>query len=218
MTERSPLSTFRRHLRRRLASGFLVIVPLAVTLLVLKLLVSFFVALEHPFVLPWIGKTPKSVLVLIAGLVTVALVYLIGLATTHIVGRRLLHGGEALLLKLPFVKGVYAASKHVMHSMSSSNREAFKAVALVEFPCKGTLAVAMVTGTVAGPDGKPLYRVFVSSAPNPMHGFFLTLPEEDLQFTDISVDDGLKMIVSCGLLSPQTYRACPPPEKLGKSL
>jgi uncharacterized membrane protein len=78
----------------------------------------------------------------VALLVTTLLIYLTGLITAHIVGRRVIHWGERLLLKLPLVRPIYAASKQVVETFSSSTQAAFQAVVLVEFPRQGSLAVA----------------------------------------------------------------------------
>ncbi len=105
-------------------------------------------------------------------------------------------------MKLPIAKTVYAASKQVIDTFSNSTKAAFKSVVLIPFPFPGSLAVGFVTGTIPDSKGKILYRVFVPMAPNPTSGFLILLPEEALQFTEISVEDGIKMVVSGGILAP----------------
>ena len=206
-----PDSAFCKHLRTRLVSGLLVLIPLAITLFVLNLFYSSLTAFVRPVMHPWIGDLPEQVLTLIALFATVAFIYLVGLITTHIIGRRVIHWGESLLLKLPIVKSVYSASKQVVNTFSSSTMAAFSAVVLVEFPRRGSLAVGFITGTILNPEGESLYRVFVATTPNPTSGFLIILPEKEVQFTDISVEDGVKMIVSGGMLAPRSYQRCPAP-------
>jgi uncharacterized membrane protein len=147
----------------------------------------------------------------VALLATVMLIYLVGLVTTHIVGRRAIHWGERLLLKLPIVRSIYSASKQVVETFSSSTQAAFQAVVLVDFPRRDSLAVGFITGTILSPEGKKLYRVFVATTPNPTSGFLIILPESEVRFTDISIEDGVKMIVSGGMLAPASYHECPAP-------
>jgi uncharacterized membrane protein len=125
--------------------------------------------------------------------------------TTHFLGRRFIKMGENLMLKLPIVKSVYSASKQVMDTFSNSTKAAFTATVLVSFPHPGARALGFVTGTILDPDGRKLYRIFVATTPNPTSGFLILLPEEDVTFTDISVEDGIKMIVSGGMLAPKQY-------------
>lgn len=200
-----------KHLRTRLVSGLLVLIPLAITLFVLNLFCTSLTAFVRPVMRPWVGELPEQVLTLIALFVTLAFVYLVGLVTTHIIGRRVIHWGESLLLKLPIVKTVYSASKQVVTTFSSSTMAAFSAVVLVEFPRCGSLAVGFITGTIRNPEGVLLYRVFVATTPNPTSGFLIILPENAVQFTGISVEDGVKMIVSGGMLAPQSFQHCSAP-------
>jgi len=204
-------SQIGKHVRTRLVSGVIVLIPLAITLFILNLFFSSLTAFVRPLMRPWVGDLPEYILTLIALVSTVLIIYVVGGITTHIIGRRLIHWGEALLMKLPIVKSVYAASKQVVDTFSSSTKAAFKAVVLVEFPRRESLAVGFITGTILNPEGKTLYRVFVATTPNPTSGFLIILPAEEVKFTDISVEDGIKMIVSGGMLAPLSYRLCPPP-------
>lgn len=204
-TKKNLNSRIETHVRNRLVSGVLVLVPLAITIFVLNLIFASLTAFVLPVLRPWLGKMPEYALTSIALVATVLVIYLVGLITTHIIGRRLIQWGEAVLLKLPIVKSVYSASKQVVDTFSASTKAAFKAVVLVEFPRAGSLAVGFITGTILNPAGKSLYRVFVPTTPNPTSGFLVILPEEEMQFTDISIEDGVKMIVSGGMLAPKRY-------------
>jgi len=205
-----------KHLRMRLMSGLLVLIPLAVTLFILNLFFSSLTSFVRPVMRPWLDELPEYILTLIALATTVLIIYIVGVITTHIIGRRMILWGEALLMKLPIVKSVYAASKQVVDTFSSSTKAAFKAVVLVEFPRRDSLAVGFITGTILNPEGRVLYRVFVATTPNPTSGFLVILPEEEVHFTDISVEDGIKMIVSGGMLAPLTYHIRPAPHHLGE--
>ncbi len=207
----SPASQFGKHVRTRLVSGLLVLVPLAITLFILNFILSFLTAFARPLMRLWLGGLPEYVLTLIALVAIVVMIYLVGLVTTHIVGRRAIQWGEHVLLKLPLVKSIYSASKQVVDTFSSPAGGSFQAVALVEYPRRGSLALGFVTGTILDPEGKVLYRVFVATTPNPTSGFLLLLPAEEVQFTEMSVEEGVKMIVSGGMLAPAQYKLVPAP-------
>lgn len=206
-TEKKTAVKIGGHLKTRMISGLLVLGPLVVTLFILKfiftVLTAFFMpALESLLILKGM---PNGVLVLIATGVALLLIYLVGMFTTHFIGRRLIKTGEGVMMKLPVVKSVYSASKQVMDTFSGSTKAAFTATVLVNFPHAKALAVGFVTGTILNPQGEMLYRVFVATAPNPTAGFLLLLPKEDVTFTNIPVEDGIKMIVSAGMLAPKAY-------------
>jgi len=209
-TKSGAASGLGKHMRTRFMSGLLVLIPLAVTVFVLNVILRFLTAFARPLMKPWVGELPESVLTLIALFATALIVYFVGSITTHIVGRRLFSLGEKILLKLPVVKSVYAASKQVVDTFSSSSKASFQAVAFVEFPRRGSRAIGFITGSMPDPSGTTLYRVFIATTPNPTSGFLLLMPEADIQFTDISVEEGLKMIVSGGVLAPAHYRIVGP--------
>lgn len=201
------------HLKARMISGMLVLGPLVITLFILKLIFAALTAFVLPFLRPWLEDLPEFMLVAIATIAALLLIYLVGMFTTHFLGRQLIQMGERLMMKLPIVKSVYSASKQVMDTFSNSTKAAFTATVLVSFPHPGALAVGFVTGTILDPSGRKLYRIFVATTPNPTSGFLIMLPEEDVTFTDISVEDGIKMIVSGGMLAPKSYavKSGPPP-------
>jgi uncharacterized membrane protein len=206
-SEKKPNFKNGGHLKARMISGLLVLLPLVITLFILKLIFAALTAFVLPVLeeLPILKDLPGGVLVVIAIILALLLIYLVGMFTTHLIGRRFINMGERLMMKLPIVKSVYFASKQVMDTFSSSTKAAFTATVLVEFPHPGALAVGFITGTILNSQGKTLYRVFVATTPNPTSGFLIMLPEESVTFTDISVEEGIKMIVSGGMLSPKQY-------------
>jgi uncharacterized membrane protein len=203
--EKKPEVKFGVHLKARMISGMLVLGPLVITLFILKLIFAALTAFVLPVLRPWLVDLPESAVVIIATVAALLLIYLVGMFTTHFLGRRLIKAGEDIMMKLPIVKSVYAASRQVMDTISNSTKASFTATVLVEFPHPGSLAVGFITGTILNPQGKTLYRVFVATTPNPTSGFLILLPEEGITFTDISVEDGIKMIVSGGMLAPKQY-------------
>jgi uncharacterized membrane protein len=193
------------HIRNRLVSGLLVLIPLVITVFILRLLFNWLTAFARPLLRPWLGEVSETVLALIALVVTVAGLYVVGVVTTHFIGRRLIQFGEGVLLRLPIVKTIYSASKQVVDAFSVGSKTTFEAVVMVEYPRRGTYTIGFVTGTIIDPNERKLYAVFVATTPNPTSGFLILFPEEDVCFTDIPVEDGVKMIVSGGMLAPKRF-------------
>ncbi|MCB1047551.1 MAG: DUF502 domain-containing protein [Calditrichaeota bacterium] len=204
-------SSVSKHLRTYLASGILVLVPLGLTVFVFKLLFTSLSGIMLPVLRPLLRDLPEWALVSLAFFSMLIIVYIVGLVAAHMIGRRVIQLGETLLMRVPFIKTVYSASKQVVDSISSPGASAYKAVALVEYPLPGTLALAFVTGSTRTSDDRVYITVFVPTTPNPTSGFMLFVPEADVRILKMSVEDAVKTIFSGGMLGParMEYRSAP---------
>jgi hypothetical protein len=135
-SEKKSPAGFQGHLKARMIYGLLVLGPLFITLFILKLVFAALTAFVLPLIkgLALLNEGPNGVLVFIATLVSLLLIYLVGLFTSHFIGCRLILLGEKLMMKLPIVKSVYAASKQMMDTFSNSTKAAFSAMVQVTFP------------------------------------------------------------------------------------
>jgi uncharacterized membrane protein len=134
--------------------------------------------------------------------VLIVAVYVLGEVATNFVGRRLLALAESVVLRVPIVKVVYSATKQVAAAFQGRKARAFKSVVFVEFPSPGMRAVGFVTGELEDASGTPCATVFVPTTPNPTTGFLQVVPLDALVQTSYSVEDGIKMIMSLGVLVP----------------
>jgi len=186
-----------------MASGLVAVVPVAVTIVALRFLFSFTAGILLPVLdpaladWPWVWKAGLSLAILLVG------VYVLGEIATHVVGRRILGLGEAVLLRVPFVKVVYRVSKQVVSAFQGPGVRAFQSVVFVEFPHPGMRAIGFVTSTLSRPDGSVWNTVFVPTTPNPTTGFLQVVPAADLVRTDYTVEEGVKMVMSLGVLVPE---------------
>ena len=187
------------RLKRHLTAGVLLLVPLVVTAAVLRFL---FLLLDG-----WSRPAARSLFgVDVPGLgipMTVLAVYLVGLLSANLVGKKLLEVFDRLLENLPLVKTVYTASKQLVEAVSPEGRRAFRRVVLVEFPKKGTFALGFVTGEGVGPLKEKALSVYVPTAMNPTSGFLVLVPETEVVKLEMSVADGIKFIISLGSISPE---------------
>ena len=202
----------QHHLKKRLFAGLLVLVPLVITFLIIRFLFEAMSGLLAPVIAHLAPDLPSVVVDIISFGVLVGVMYLAGVLTAYLVGRRIIALGEAVVTRIPLVKTIYSAIRQVMDSFTFSNRREFKSVVWVEFPRPGFLALGFVTGKMADESGKQYYKLFIPTAPNPTTGFFEVVPCEHVRETAIAVEDAMKMIISGGILSPTTLAGhCLPP-------
>ncbi|MEZ5647726.1 MAG: DUF502 domain-containing protein [Alphaproteobacteria bacterium] len=153
-----------------------------------------------PFGLPGLGL-----------LVTVILLTLIGALTANFLGRTLLRLGERILGRVPVIRGLYGALKQIFETVVSQNASAFREVALVEYPRAGCWSIGFVSGTTTGEIGhlmdSPVVSIFVPTTPNPTSGFLLIVPRSEIIPLSMTVEEGVKMIVSGGLITPADRRS-----------
>jgi uncharacterized membrane protein len=192
----------QRHIRTRLISGLFVLVPLGITILIVRLLFGLVASVLNPLVALFLGPKFAGIAPVISVCTFVLLVYFVGVVTTRLMGQRMVGFGEKIIGRIPLVKSIYSASKQVIDLLSASNRQAFKSVVLIEFPRAGLRSIGFVTGVIQDPNGQPLYKVFVPHAPNPTTGYLELVPLEQLEETDLTVEEAIKMVVSGGMLSP----------------
>jgi len=197
------------RLRRYFVAGLLFWVPVAVTILVISFLVDL---LDRSMLLLPLKYRPEALFgVSIPGfgvLFAVLLVFVTGVVVANLLGRKLLQFWEAVLSRIPFVRSVYATAKQVVETVVSGNGKSFREVVMVEYPRKGMWSLAFVTGdglpAARDKTGGDLVNIFVPTTPNPTSGFFLMVSEKEVIHLDLPVEDGLKLILSAGVILPQT--------------
>lgn len=198
-------------LRRYLIAGLLVWLPLGVTLLVIRLLVGF---MDRLMLLVPARYQPEALVGFnIPGLglvLAVVIVLFTGVIVANFFGRRMIALWEAFLDRIPLVRSIYHSVKQVAETVFSSNGNSFRKVLLIEYPRKGIWTLAFQTGIALGEaqekTSQQVVNVFVPTTPNPTSGFFIMIPQEDIIELDITVEEGLKMIVSMGVVVPEARK------------
>ncbi len=192
-----------KKLRNYFLAGLAVILPVTVTLYLLKLVLGFVDGLAGGVLSLFTKRHIPGV-----GLVSTVLVVLgVGVVATNVAGRRLVAFWDGLLLRIPLVNTIYRTSKQVVDALWYRER-AFRRVVLVEYPRRGVWAVGFVTGETVREDGGPgrFLNVFVPTTPNPTSGFLLLLPPSEVITLDLPVEEGIRMVVSGGIIGPETIR------------
>ncbi|MBL8639703.1 MAG: DUF502 domain-containing protein [Alphaproteobacteria bacterium] len=141
--------------------------------------------------------------------VVAALIFFIvvGGLTRNFVGRMLFNFFHYVMERLPLVRTVYGALKQVTDMIMGQQAQAFRDVVMVEYPRKGVYMMGFLTGKTEGEvqalTDQEVVNVFIPTTPNPTSGFLAFVPREDVIRLNMSVDDGLKMIISGGILTPK---------------
>ncbi|MDP3486789.1 MAG: DUF502 domain-containing protein, partial [Bacillota bacterium] len=166
----------------------------------------------------WIGGIPGigPRLVAIPGvglILNLSVIVLVGMATANIVGRKILAYGDRLFSQTPVIRSIYNAVKQVVDAFASSSDGAFQQVVLVEYPRLGAYAIGFLTSSIEGEVsehiGADVVAVFIPTTPNPTSGMLILLPRASVHNLNMPVDEGLKLIVSGGVVSPSPKKGSP---------
>ncbi len=208
-------------LKQRMIAGILITIPVFLTYLVLKLL---FDVLDGPFsnnihqmirmVFPSFRRIPGMGLVSL-----ILLIYVVGLLASNVIGKRMLGWGEKLISQLPLVNHVYRASKQLTSAIAMRDKESFQRVVFVEYPKEDSYAIAFVTKDFEDETGQRMVAVFLPTTPNPTSGFILFIPGLKVISTKLSIEEGIKLVMSGGLVGdrqlPVTFH--PPKDRIDVS-
>lgn len=201
-------------MKKYFLSGLIVLLPIVITLSI----VNFFInLLTNPFQsliallwAPWGGLNSQWALYLSKVCILIAIAtgtVLIGALAHGFVARRLLTITEFLVCKIPFVSTVYRASRDVIHTLLASKTSAFQEVLLVPFPHRDTLSIGFLVREAPvltqQMESTSQVSVFVPTTPNPTTGFILVFQKDQIRSTDLSVEEALKYIISCGVIQPK---------------
>jgi uncharacterized membrane protein len=203
-------SHFLARLRGYFLTGLIIVGPVAITIYV----VWWFINLVDGFVRPLIPDAylPDSFLPfnipgvgLVFGIISLML---IGALAANLFGRTIVSYGVILLDRMPVVRGVYRLLKQIFTTVFTKQGTSFKRVGLIEFPRRGLFVIVFVSGDPPGEikeklDDDELMTVFMPNAPNPTTGFVMFMPAKDVILLDMAIDDGVKLVISAGLVAPK---------------
>ncbi len=204
---------FVRRLRNYFLTGIIVAAPIGITiwlsLQIVEIIDNSVTGLVpdrfHPENYLPVGIPGIGVLILLIGLT------LIGFVTANFLGRTLLGFGERFVDRMPVVRSIYGALKQIFETVLAQSSTSFREVVLVEYPRKGVWALAFVTSTTRGEVQNlvedEVVNVFLPTTPNPTSGFLLFVPRRDLVVLHMTVEEGIKMVISGGLVTPEDPRS-----------
>ena len=208
------MERLKQDLKNDLIAGLLVLIPLAttiwLTITIATWVINFLTQIPKQLN-PFDGLNPilVNILNLFVGLAVPLLsILVIGLMARNIAGRWLLDVGERLLHAIPLAGQVYKTLKQLLETLLKDSHGKFRRVVLVEYPRRGIWAIGFVTGIISheiqNHISRPVISIFIPTTPNPTTGWYAIVPEEEVINLSISVEDAFKIIVSGGIVAPNT--------------
>lgn len=230
------LATLNALVRTRVTTGMLVVLPIYITWIVVKFvfdllressqwIVDAFLHSRwgQPLLAAW-NIQPLDInsnvwirwgIGIFCVLVTIFVLYAIGLFAANVFGRRLIEVFDRFLARLPLVKGVYSTMKQILATFASDNSQNFKSAALVPFPTEKMRAIGFVTNHLRdAATGEELVTVFIPTTPNPTSGFFQVVRLCDVVLLPWTAEETLRTIMSAGILVGPGVSLRPPDGKM----
>ena len=208
-----PRISLSARLRAYFLAGVIVTAPIGITALLIWQFITFLDSQVGslipdrynpesylPFSVPGLGL-----------LITIAFLTLVGFLAAGLAGRTLVRIGERLLSRMPVVRSVYSTLKQIFETVLAQSSRSFREVVLIEYPRRGIGAIGFVTGPTRGEvqvrSEEELVNVFLPTTPNPTSGFLLFVPKRDLVHLDMTIEEGIKLVISGGIVTPSQLDA-----------
>jgi uncharacterized membrane protein len=203
------------NFQANLIAGLLTVTPLIIVWLVFDFFLETLSAWGHPLAVALIGFLEQhfpaskawldneTVRWVIGVVVALLALYSIGAVASRMIGQRLIHAFERLIVRIPLVETIYSAAKKLVDVFRQKPSGGTQRVVLIDFPSPGLKAVGFVMRTF--PDsrtGEELAAVYVPTAPNPTSGYLQVVPVSRLTPTDLKGDEAMTMILSGGAVTP----------------
>jgi uncharacterized membrane protein len=199
------------RLRNYFLTGFIVTAPLAITAYLAWSFVGWVDSWVKPYI-PYRYNPDHYLPFAVPGfglIVALLLITLVGFLTANFIGRSIVSLGERVLGRMPLIRSIYSSLKQIFETVLSNKNEMFRTVGMVEYPRKDVWSIVFVAGEKRteindklDQNDDPLIAVFMPCTPNPTTGFLMYVPKSQVIVLDMSIEDGAKLIVSAGLVTP----------------
>lgn len=212
-------------MKKYLITGLILLIPVVLTLIIfvflIDLLTNPFLDVTKDLLLLLHKEVPilqnENILMVIARIVSIILLIVFTLVLGFL-GRAFFFKGminwaNNLLARIPFIKGIFTATKDIVSSFISTKeeRKAFRNPILTAFPSDKGQCVGFVTGEIPKKCQEkvkqPLTAVFIPTAPHPISGYLVMVPNTELDKIDMTNEEAVKFTVSCGMITPETIKA-----------
>jgi len=204
------------NFKKNLFAGIMSIIPIYITFWIIKNLFIFFsnpgqsllnVIIENDLLNDYILFTSSYYYLkhIVGFLLTILFLYTLGLIVKNVLGNKIYIFFENILSNIPVINKIYNTIKNITDTVSSSNKQSFTKVVIIEYPKENLWTLAMVTSETKDHQNNDYYTLFVPTTPNPTSGYMIIVNKKDVKETDISVDEGLSIIISGGMAGPKTY-------------
>jgi len=209
-----------QRLRRYFFTGLVITAPAAITVWATLWFISTFDGIVKPWI-PSVYNPDSYLPIKVPGFgLVVALVGItfIGALAANILGRSLINLWDNLINRTPVVRSIYKSSKQIFETIFSEQGASFRQVCLVEWPRKDAWSIGFISREIDGSEvglakGREMYSVYVSTTPNPTSGYVFFVDRKSVKILSMSVEDGLKLVISMGLVFPD--KPMPPVQEVG---
>ena len=192
-----PIGALLVHLERTLGTGILVMLPIAITALILKFFFDLLdPILQGPIDLLWDRDIPGLGLVAL-----LILIYLAGVIAAFVLGRKAIDLAHRVMEVIPLVKGIYSTARAAVGMLSNADNHRYSGVVLIDFPRPGIKSIGLITARMTDVEGSEVLAIYVPTTPIPSSGFLVLSPASEVTLTDISVDEAMRIVISGGVLS-----------------
>ncbi len=201
MTVKSNKKKPIRKIRNKFLTGLLTLLPIYITYVLLKFVIGIAPDIPYLRTIPFF-ETNEALASIIEFLVALFVIFIIGFIVSNVIGKRLFLFIERLMEKVPLINTIYISSRQIMQTLTKAGKGNFKQVVYIEYPRKGIWTLAFITAYSKNNIGEQYVHIFLPSTPNPTTGFVLFIKEKDVIPSGLSIEEGLKILISGGMLSP----------------
>ena len=186
------------HIKKKLISGLFILVPVIITYVVLSWFFYKVDGLLQPIVSRSIGRDIPG----LGFLALLVIIYMTGILGENFLGQRIINLMRSAILKTPVIGTIYSSAKQLIESFSGGENSSFKHVVLMEYPRKGAWTIGFLTGTTVDANGAALSIIYIPTAPTPNSGWVALIPSGEVYYTDLSVSNAMRLVLSGGIMSP----------------
>lgn len=189
-------------LRLHFVSGVLIVVPVILTYIVLKFLFESIDGILQPVLVKLFGYSVYGLGVV----TTIMLIIMAGILTRNFIGARLYRVGDSIMVRMPIIRPIYSAAKQLLEAVTMPSMNSFKEVTLIEYPRRGAYALGFISNRIkfnANGELKTYASIFIPSTPTPVSGMVIMVPEDEAIPLKMTVEEGVKFLVSGGVASPE---------------
>ncbi|MBU1084128.1 MAG: DUF502 domain-containing protein [Candidatus Omnitrophica bacterium] len=194
------MKTFLNHLKLYIFRGLLALIPLGLAIFTIRIIYVFIDKRVMELIDQYIGyRIPGLGLLLF-----ILVLYLAGMITSNVLGRRLFGILDDLTSRIPLVNTAYKVGKQLSSTLSLPEKQIFKRAVLVDYFKPDTWVIGFVTGEIKNEEtGEELFKVFIPTVPNPTSGFLVILKETQCKDPRWTVEEAMKMVISGGIIGPE---------------
>ena len=188
-------------LRNYLITGLIILLPLLVTIYIVTTVFTAVDGFLRPIFELIIGRSIYG----LGFMLTLGFIIGVGAIGTNVLGRKLINFGEQLLTRIPLIRNIYITVQQIINALFRKNKTAFREVVIVEYPKEGIYQLGFLTscntGEVQSKTPRQVVNIFIPTTPNPTSGMLILVPEEEVIYLDMSIEEGLKFIISGGTVA-----------------